>query len=825
MSTTATPVPPAAPYWAEEGVGPDGRGRFRAKVGGLHCSLCTGTLEQALGRLDGVDKVAVSLTHEQVLVDYDPAKLDPDELFSTLRELGYTIWDPRKTRPFEEEEAALVREGTRLVAAIAASLVTIALLARPSGPWSLLVPVVTTITLGSIGYLLLAGRGRRPAVAGVAGLAALTGLTLAARSLGLVRPAVPWLVGGLAVVVVFGLARHILAMAAQSLRRRILNQHVMLEAGALAGLAGGLIGLLARPAGYPTAAFFGVAVLVATYHLFSEWLSLLVKTRSSQAVKRLLDLQPDTAHIVGDDGEREVPVEQVTVGDLVRIRPGERVPVDGQVVAGRSAVDESLLTGEPLPVDKAEGDQVVGGAINTIGSLLVRVSAVGEQSFLAQVVRHVEDARALKPGILHLVDRVLRVYAPTVLAVAALAGVGWALGSWLLTGQVDTQRAVFAALSVLVMGYPCAVGIAAPLAIVRAAGEAADQGILMRTGEAFQTFRLVRHVLLDKTGTLTEGHPAVRELQALGDPDQLLRLAAAVEAASEHALGQAVVDAALDRGLAIPEAVGFQATPGQGVTATVDSDQVLVGRPSWLAQHGVELGALAERVEALEAAGRTVVAVARAGRPLGVIALGDELRPDAAAAVAALRAAGLVPVLVTGDNQRAAELVAARLDIDEVHAGVLPEQKAAIVRHHQQEHGRVAFVGDGINDAPALMQADVGIAMGAGTDIAIESADIIIVGNRLGLILVAREISRRAYRTTRQNVVLAFLFNGIGIPAAATGLVRPVWAMVAMAASVTTIFLNSLWGRPALFVDAVRSVGRPGGRAAPTSTHTAAAEG
>ncbi len=825
MSTTATPVPPAAPYWAEEGVGPDGRGRFRAKVGGLHCSLCTGTLEQALGRLDGVDKVAVSLTHEQVLVDYDPAKLDPDELFSTLRELGYTIWDPRKTRPFEEEEAALVREGTRLVAAIAASLVTIALLARPSGPWSLLVPVVTTITLGSIGYLLLAGRGRRPAVAGVAGLAALTGLTLAARSLGLVRPAVPWLVGGLAVVVVFGLARHILAMAAQSLRRRILNQHVMLEAGALAGLAGGLIGLLARPAGYPTAAFFGVAVLVATYHLFSEWLSLLVKTRSSQAVKRLLDLQPDTAHIVGDDGEREVPVEQVTVGDLVRIRPGERVPVDGQVVAGRSAVDESLLTGEPLPVDKAEGDQVVGGAINTIGSLLVRVSAVGEQSFLAQVVRHVEDARALKPGILHLVDRVLRVYAPTVLAVAALAGVGWALGSWLLTGQVDTQRAVFAALSVLVMGYPCAVGIAAPLAIVRAAGEAADQGILMRTGEAFQTFRLVRHVLLDKTGTLTEGHPAVRELQALGDPDQLLRLAAAVEAASEHALGQAVVDAALDRGLAIPEAVGFQATPGQGVTATVDSDQVLVGRPSWLAQHGVELGALAERVEALEAAGRTVVAVARAGRPLGVIALGDELRPDAAAAVAALRAAGLVPVLVTGDNQRAAELVAARLDIDEVHAGVLPEQKAAIVRHHQQEHGRVAFVGDGINDAPALMQADVGIAMGAGTDIAIESADIIIVGNRLGLILVAREISQRAYRTTRQNVVLAFLFNGIAIPAAATGLVRPVWAMVAMAASVTTIFLNSLWGRPALFVDAVRSVGRPGGRAAPTSTHTAAAEG
>jgi heavy metal translocating P-type ATPase len=822
MSTTTTPAPPAAPYWAEEGVGPLGRGRFRAKVGGLHCSLCTGTLEQALGRQPGVDKVAVSLTHEQVLVDYDPARVQPEELFSILRELGYTIWDPRKTRPFEEEEAALVGEGTRLFAAIAASLVTIALLARDGGPWSLVVPVVTTATLGAIGYLLLRGRGRGLAVAGVAGLAALTGLTLAAKTLGPLRPAVAWVVGGLAVVVVFGLARHILAMAVASLRRGILNQHVMLEAGALAGLAGGVLGLLARPAGYLTAAFFGVAVLVATYHLFSEWLSLLVKTRSSQAVKRLLDLQPDTVRLVGDDGEREVPLEQVAVGDLIRVRPGERVPVDGQVVAGRSAVDESLLTGEPLPVDKAEGDTVVGGSINTTGSLLVRVTAAGEQTFLAQVVRQVEDARALKPGILHLVDRVLRIYAPTVLAVAALAAVGWALGSWLVTGEVDTERAVFAGLSVLVMGYPCAVGIAAPLAIVRGAGEAADQGVLMRTGEAFQTFRLVKHVLLDKTGTLTEGRPALRELETPGDPDELLRLAAAVEQASEHALGQAVLDAALDRGLAIPEAAGFQATPGQGVTATVDGDQVLVGRPSWLATHGVELGGLAERVGGLEGAGRTVVAVARAGRPLGVIALGDELRPDAAAAVAALRTAGLVPVLVTGDNQHAAELIAARLGIDQVHASVLPEQKAAIVRDYQQ-HGRVGFVGDGINDAPALMQADVGIAMGAGTDIAIESADIIIVGNRLSSILVAREISRRAYRTTRQNVVLAFLFNGIGIPAAATGLLQPVWAMVAMAASVTTIFLNSLWGRPALFVDAVRSVGRPDGRQAPTSTRAATA--
>ena len=795
------------PYWAEE-LDPT-HARFRARIGGLHCSLCTGTLEKALGHMHGVEHVAVSLTHEQALVEYNPGVVRPDDLLETLRDIGYQIWDPRKLRPFEEEEAALVREGKRLLVAIGGSLLTIALILQVTGIWSLLVPVVIGGSLLLTAFLILRGQGIWRATASVTVLGLLIAVVLAANALGIAQGAVPWVVGAFAGIVVFGVAQHILVMAWQSLRRGILNQHVMLEAGAFAGLVGGLIGLIAHLAGYPTAPFFAVSVLVVNYHIFSEWLSLLVKTRSSQAVKRLLDLQPDTASVVRADQEREVPIGEVVVGDLVRVRPGERIPVDGVVTSGHSAVDQALVTGEPLPIEKQQGDPVIGGSINGTGTLLVTVSAVGAESFLQQVIRHVEDARALKPGILHLVDRILRVYAPTVLALSLLAFVGWIVGTWLVAGHPDVQRAVFAGLSVLVMGYPCAVGIAAPLAIVRGAGLAADQGIIMRTGEAFQAFRQVRRVVLDKTGTLTVGKPTVAEIEALGDTNTLLAVAAAAEASSEHPLAQAVLSAAMARKLPLPAVSDFESFTGLGVQARIEGTQVLVGRPGFLKERGIELAPLAPRISALEEAGHTVIVVSQNEQLLGAIALGDALRADAVETIAAMHQAGITPILVTGDNPRAASRVGRAVGIDDVRAGILPGQKAEIVRQLQAEgRGRVAMVGDGINDAPALMQADVGVAMGSGTDIAIESSDIIIVSNRLMSVLTAREISRRSYYKTRQNVVLAFLFNGIGVPLATTGLVYPVWAMVAMALSVTSIFVNSLWGRPDLLFHAIGSVGR-----------------
>ncbi len=807
--STATTVDSAPRYWSEEPSSRPDRVRLRARIGGLHCSLCTGTIEKALGRQPGVDKVAVSLTHEQALIEYDPGIARPEELFRTLRDIGYSVSDPRKLRPFEEEERDLVREGRRFLAATAFSLIAIALVARPAGIAAIALPAVVIASLLAFVFLVLRSRGLGAALGGTSVLAVIAAGLLPLKEQAWFAASIPWIVATMAAVLVFAIGQHILRMAVQALRRGILNQHVLLEIGAFAGMAGGVIGFVLDRPGYPTAAFFAVTVMVTTYHIFSEWLSLIVKTRSSQAVKRLLDLQPDTARVVRGSEELELPIESVAVGDRVRIRPGERVPVDGRVASGRSAVDQSLVTGEPIPVEKSEGDSVIGGSINGTGTLLLEVTAVGEESFLARVIREVEDARALKPGILHLVDRVLRVYTPAVLIVSALAVVGWLAGSWLFAGHTDLERAVFAGLSVLVMGYPCAVGISAPLSVVRGAGEAAEQGILMRTGEAFQGFRLVNTIVLDKTGTLTEGRAVVRGIEVLhGTEQELLAIAAAAEASSEHALAKAVLDTAFQRGAVPPEVRSFEAVPGKGVVAHIGQGEVLLGSPAFVMSRGVDLSRVADRIGRLEEAGRTVIAVALDGRALGVIAFGDTLRADAAQAVAALRKAGLRIVLLTGDNERAAQRIAKDIGIDEVHAGVLPEGKAEVIRR-LQKHGRVAMVGDGINDAPALMQADVGIAMGGGTDIAIESADIIILSNRLEALTIAREISRRSYRKMLQNVTLAFLFNGIGIPAAATGLIYPVWAMAAMAVSVTAIFFNSLWGRPRLFIDAILSVGRP----------------
>lgn len=805
--TTATSVDSAPHFWSEEPSSLPGRRRIRARIGGLHCSLCTGTIEKALGKRPGVDKVAVSLTHEQALIEYDPGVARAEDLLQTLKDIGYTVSDPRKLRPYDEEERALVRERGRFLIALAASIASMGLVGYPVDSAWFALCVFSIASLVAFAFVVLRGYGLPRATAGTALLAVFGAGIYYFKLRGTFGATVPWLTGALALMLVFGVGQHIVRMAVMALRRGILNQHVLVEFGAFAGLAGGTIGLALHPAGYPTGAFFAVTVMVLSYHIFSEWLSLIVKTRSSQAVKKLLDLEPDVAYLVKDGQEREVPLEQVRVGDLVRIRPGGRVPVDGQVESGESDVDESLVTGEPLPVEKRAGDRVVSGALNGHGTLLVRVSVVGEESFLRQVIRSVEDARALKPGLLHLVDRVLRVYTPLVLFMAAGAALFWLLGPLVVGASPDLQRAVFAGLSVLVMGYPCAVGISAPLSIVRGAGEAAERGVLMRTGEAFQALRRVNRLVFDKTGTLTEGRPALREIVAVAcAEEELLALAGAVEAFSEHPLARAVVEEAFDRGIALSEVEGFQAVAGHGVRARLGETRLMVGSPVFLAAEGVDLAAQDARIHKLEASGLTVIGLARDGVLLGLLALGDALRPDAAETVRRLHALGIRTSLITGDNEQAARHFARAAGIEEVHARVLPADKAVLIRELQQR-ARVAMVGDGINDAPALMQADVGIAFGTGADIAIESADVIILNQRLGAVLEAYAVSRNSYRKIVQNVSLAFLFNGIGIPAAATGLVYPVWGMVAMAASVTAIFINSLWGRGGYFFEAIRAVG------------------
>lgn len=550
--------------WTQElGSHPD-RMRMRARVAGMHCSLCTGTIEKALRQHPGVDAVAVSLTHEQALVEYDPAKVRPQVLLETLRQMGYSISDPRKLKPFEEDERDLVHGARRFLWATFFSLGSLTLVARPGDFWYALLEAFVAVSLIAAVFLVLRPRGWAQATAGtLLALVEVIGLTWLRQS-GRMGGHEAWLAAVLAVVVVFVLARQILYIAWQSLRRRIINQHVLLEGAAFAGLAGGVYGIVAGGPTFPAAPFFCVAVMVCNYHIFSEWLSLIVKTRSSQAVRRLLDLQPDTAYVLRNGQEQELPIEQVVIGDLVRVRPGQRIPVDGVVADGHSSVDVSLVTGEPLPVECRAGGTVVGGSMNGLGTLLVRVTAVGASSFLQRVVQEVEDARALKPGMLHLVDKVLKLYAPAVLSLSALSFLAWWILPLLTGNSPGIERAVFAGLTVLVMGYPCALGISAPLAIVRGAGEAAERGILMRTGEAFQGLRLVTHIVFDKTGTLTEGKPDLLELEAVSDTeDELLGVAAAVETASEHPLAKAVMTAALERGIGLPPLDHFEAVPGR----------------------------------------------------------------------------------------------------------------------------------------------------------------------------------------------------------------------------------------------------------------------
>ncbi len=724
------------------------------KIGGMSCSFCTATIERAYQRTEGVLEAHVSLAHEEALIRYDPRKRTATELRDLLRSLGYTVRDLDKLKAYEEQQEELRLERRRLTIAGAFAIIT--------------------------------------------------AILMIVMWLGYRQPWIKWPMLVLAVGTAFGPGGYILRMAYQSARRGILNQHVLLEFAAFAGLAGGFIGLiggyfLREPSlqQFPIPDFFGVATFVTTYHILSGYTARLVRARASQAVNKLLDLQPDTARVLRGGEDVEVPIEAVKPGEQVRVRPGESIPVDGVIRNGASGIDESIVTGESMPVEKTAGDEVIGGSINQTGSLVIQVTHVGEESFLRQVARYIEQARAMKPGILQLVDAVLKYYVPGVVAFGALAFLIWTLGAWLVIGEINWTRAIFAALAVFVMGYPCALGMATPLAMIRGGGEAAEKGILIRSGQAFQILKDIHKIIFDKTGTLTEGEPRVVNLVSLRDEDRedVLQLAAAVEYPSEHPLARAIVDQAQEKQLDLPEVTDFSATPGKGVKASLNGDPIRAGSLRFLEEAGMDVSVAKELVEELENEGKTVIGVARGQSLVGLVALGDSPKPDARETVARLQELGIEPVMITGDNWHTARAVAGELGILEVLAEVLPDEKAGEVRKLQDQGFRVAMVGDGINDAPALMQADIGIAIGAGTDIAIESSDVVLIGDRLTAVVDAYHIGRTSYRKTVQNLALAFSFNGIGVPAAVTGMVHPAWAMIAMLASVSTVLVNSFAGR------------------------------
>ncbi len=592
----------------------------------------------------------------------------------------------------------------------------------------------------------------------------------------------------------------------QSLVTRNLNMFTLIAMGTgiawaysvVATVAPGLFPAALRGADGAVSVYFEAAAVITALVLLGQVLELRARERTGGALRALLDLAPKTARRVSPDGgDEDVPLEHVGVGDRLRVRPGERVPVDGEVLEGGSAVDESMVTGESMPVGKEPGAQVIGGTVNQGGGFVMQAQKVGRDTMLARIVQMVAEAQRSRAPIQRLADRVAAWFVPAVLAVAVLAFIAWSIWG----PEPRFGYALVAAVSVLIIACPCALGLATPMSIMVGVGRGAQAGVLVKSAEALERLEKVDTIVIDKTGTLTEGKPTVVAIRMAGGVSEaeLLRLAASLERASEHPLAGAIVAAAKERELALPDAAEFDTAPGKGVTGVVDGRYVTIGNLAMMAGAGVDTAALDAEADALRQDGTTVIFVAIDGEPAGIIAIADPVKPTTPAALAALKAAGLRIVMLTGDNRTTAEAVAKRLGIGEVKAEILPEDKAKTVERLRREGRIVAMAGDGVNDAPALAAADVGIAMGTGTDVAMESAGITLVKGDLGGIVRARRLSQAVMANIRQNLFFAFIYNLAGVPIAA-GILYPVFgillspviAAAAMSLSSVSVIGNAL---------------------------------
>lgn len=731
----------------------------RLKISGMTCAGCVRRVEVALGKVPGVVSANVNLLAEDALVEYDPARVTCSTLVETIRALGFEAGE-RSRASFAEApddaERQRVAAWRRVVLAWVLSAPGMLLMWLPVDPMS--------------------GGGHRG-----------------------------WIATILAFPVLALAGSRTFAMAWRSTRHGSPSMDALIALGAGSAFLTGPLSL----AGLPVADFTCVAAMIVAFHLTGRYLEARARGRATHAIRRLMELGARTARVERDGRTFEIPIQEVAVGDVMAIRPGEKIPTDGVIVSGRSAVDESMATGEPLPVEKQPDDTVLGATINGFGVLRVRATRVGEDTFLAQVVRMVAEAQSGKVPIQAFADRVTSVFVPVVVAVSLLTFAVWMMAPdgmracagyvrpflpWIpLPSSATASQALFAALAVLVIACPCAMGLATPTALMVGTGLAASRGILVRSGEALQMLRMAKAVCLDKTGTLTVGKPRVTGIAAVGgySSGEVLAYAASVEACSEHPIAAAIVQA-VPEGDSLPSCTGFAAEPGLGVSGEVAGVFVLAGNRRFLEMRGVDTSPLCAAAAGFEADGKTVVLVARDGIAAGVVAVSDALKPESAGAVRALRARGLHVVMLTGDHEAAARAIAREAGIDDVVAGVLPGAKAEAVRTIQRRLGAVAMVGDGINDAAALTQADAGIAIGAGSDIAIESAGIVLVRGNLTELVESFHVADATFRTIRQNLFWAIGYNVVAVPLALLGLLHPLAAEAAMAASSLTVVGNAL---------------------------------
>lgn len=773
-------------------------------VEGMTCASCAGRVEQALRGLPGVE-ASVNLASDQAQITYDPARVEASALAASVRDAGYDV--PHETRQLSisgmtcascagrVEQALLAVPGVVRaevnLATEKASVEGIAGVLRPAD-------LIAAVTGAGYGAELLTGdieRDRQIAAAEEQRLrreswrvvaASLLSAPLLLPMFGVMLPA--WLQVALATPVQFIIGARFYMGAWKALRARAGNMDLLVALGTSTAYFYSLY-LMRSAHGHPMPhLYFESAAVVIVLISLGKWLETRAKRSTSAAIRSLMALRPDRARLERGGEYVELPLAAVTIGDIVMVRPGERVPVDGVVLSGQGEVDESLVTGESFPVVKTPGEQVTGGSINGTGLLRVQVTAVGEQSTLARMIALVEQAQQKKAPVQRLVDQVAAVFVPVVLLLALGTFLVW----WLFLGEFTAG--IIAAVSVMVIACPCALGLATPTALMVGTGSAARAGILIRDVEALERAHRLDTVVLDKTGTLTEGKPAVTDIVTYGVAERrLLELAAGAQQGSEHPLARAVLARA--DGLDLLALEDFQSSPGRGFTARVGGQGIAIGNRRLMRDKGAATEDTELQAARLEAHGKTVMWVAALGpsvRLLGMIAVADPVKPTARAAVQRLQHAGIETVLLTGDNERTAAALAAQVGIERVLAGVLPEGKAAEVQRLQSQGKHVAMVGDGINDAPALAAADTGIAMGTGADVAMQTAGITLMRGDPLLIADAIAVSRATYAKIRQGLFWAFIYNVLGIPAAALGLLSPMLAGAAMALSSVSVVSNAL---------------------------------
>ena len=760
-------------------------------VSGMTCAACQANVQRALTRQAGVQDASVNLMTGQARVIFNPSLIQPTQLVSAVEQIGYGAEMPsvetsavaaqeaRDQAQQHEFEALRLRAWVSGILGLVAMTISMPLMATGGAPHA----------HGASADPLMQWSMERlaPSLQAVAPWLFVTS-----------RAALLWTLCALTTVVILWAGRRFYVSGVRALVHRVPDMNSLVAVGTGAAFVYSALATawpsLLTSAGVAPDVYYEAVIIIIALVLAGRAMEARARRQSSAALRQLASLQPSSATVVTGAEERIVPIDGIKPGDVVLVRPGERVPVDGQILDGASAVDESMLTGEGMPVAKAAGDPVTGGTINRTGAIRFRATRVGPDSTLAHIVRLMRDAQASRAPIQQLADRVSAVFVPVVMGISAVTVMVWLIAG----GDGAVVRACATGVAVLIIACPCAMGLAVPTAVMVATGRGSQAGVLLKGGEALQRTGEVTTVVVDKTGTVTEGRPAVTTINAYGtSEDALLQVAASVERLSEHPIAQAIVQAANARGVPLLDARDFDSEPGRGVAATLADTRVFIGTADWLARHGIEVDASA--ILAVSRQAQTPVCVAMRDRVVGVLGVADPLRPSSAGAIRDLRALGLRVVMLTGDRRATAEAIAAQAGITDVMAEVLPQAKVDAVAALQARGEVVMMVGDGINDAPALAKADVGVAMGSGTDVAIEAADVALMRGDLRALVSAIRLSRAAMRTMKQNLFWAFVYNAIGIPVAAGALypafgilLSPILASAAMAFSSVSVVTNSL---------------------------------